>query len=200
VIPNALDLRVYPFRHRSSAMPRLLWMRTFHDIYNPLMALDILAQVQRVYPQATLTMAGQEKGLLDSIKECSRARGLDNNITFSGFLDQAGKQKIFATHDIFLNTSRVDNMPVSVIEACAFGLPVVATAVGGLPDMITNGKNGLLVADEDANGMSQAVLRLLFEPSLTASISHEARHWAEQFDWSQLLPLWEELFAAIMES
>jgi glycosyltransferase involved in cell wall biosynthesis len=194
IIPNGIDLSRYPYRHRPQAAPRLLWMRTFHEIYNPQMAVETLAQVRQEIPACTLTMAGQEKGALAATQALAGQLGLSRQVQFVGFLDTAAKQQQFAQHDIFLNTNRVDNMPVSVIEAAAFGLPVVATSVGGLPYMLRSGENGLLVPNEDSAAMSQAVLQLLGDVALAARLSAQGRQWAEGFDWSQVLPQWEQLF------
>ena len=61
-IPNVLDLEQYPFRLRRMVQPHLLWMRTFHPIYNPLLALEVVEQLHHHYPDVVLTMAGQDKG------------------------------------------------------------------------------------------------------------------------------------------
>ena len=62
VIPNAVDVAAYPYRHRADLRPRLFWMRTFHDVYNPELAIRAFARVRRAFPDATLVMAGQDKG------------------------------------------------------------------------------------------------------------------------------------------
>jgi glycosyltransferase involved in cell wall biosynthesis len=199
VIPNAIQIANYPYRNRRNIKPNLLWMRTFHEIYNPLLAVNVLAQVKRSFPQASLTMAGQEKGLLQATRQHVMELNLDESVRFVGFLGLQDKQCEFASHDIFLNTNRVDNMPVSVVEAAAFGMPIVATAVGGLPYLIRDGETGLLITDDDAAAMSDAVLRLLLEPNLAGELSANARRKAESFDWSVVLPQWENIFLSLSQ-
>ena len=191
VIPNVVRLEDYPFRLRSRPGPKLLWMRTFHEIYHPEMAIEVLKEVRRSIPEASLTMAGQEKGLLDTVRDLAQSYGLNGAVRFAGFLDQAGKRKEFAAHDIFLNTNRVDNAPVSVLEAAAFGLPVIATRVGGIPYLLDDGQNGLLVEDGDVKGMAQAVLRLLQEADLGEKLSFNGRILAESCAWEQVQQGWE---------
>jgi len=199
VIPNAIDKTLYPYRHRSHVCPRLLWMRTFHEIYNPKMAVETLAQLTHDFPEATLTMAGQEKGVLAATQAFARQLGVEARTRFAGYLDIRAKQTEFAGHDIFLNTNRIDNMPVSLLEAAAFGMPIVATCVGGVPYMIRDGENGLLVPNEDATAMARAVRRLVEEPGLAGCLSGNARLFAESHDWSALLPMWESLFQKVMD-
>ena len=140
-------------------------------------------------------MAGQEKGLLDSVRALAQEKGLNGSVRFAGFLDLDAKRREFAAHDVFLNTNRVDNYPVSVLEAAAFGLPVVATRVGGVPYLLDEGQTGLMVADSDVAGMSAAVLRLFREPGLAEKLSRNGRVLAESCSWEKVQPAWEEEFA-----
>ena len=194
VIPNILALDQYTYRHRAVVAPRLLWMRTFHEVYNPEMAVDVLADVRQTHPQATLSMGGQEKGLHAAVVASAAARGLAGAVAFPGFLDAAGKAREFAAHDIYLNTNRVDNTPVSVLEAAAFGLPIVATNVGGIPHLLRDGETGLLVPNEDAAAMANAVRRLLDEPALAARLSANGRRLAESCAWDAVKGQWAALF------
>jgi glycosyltransferase involved in cell wall biosynthesis len=98
-----------------------------------------------------------------------------------------------AQADIFLNTSNVDNTPVSVIEAMATGLCIVSTEVGGVAYLCARGKEALLVPVDDANAMASAVRSILTDPSLSKRLSRAARAKAEGFGWSEVLPKWEGL-------
>jgi glycosyltransferase involved in cell wall biosynthesis len=200
VIPNAIDLSLYPYRQRTCVAPRLLWMRTFHDVYNPEMAVRVLARVKQVHPEATLVMAGQEKGAQSAVRQLAAELGVDDGIRFPGYLDAAAKVREGHAADIFLNTNRIDNTPVSVIEACAMGLPVVATDVGGLADLLVERETGLLVPDDDHQAMAEAVLRLLAEPHLANRLSRQGRSMAERFSWEQTLPQWERLLEVVTSS
>ena len=197
-IPNVIDLDDYTFRERSQIEPRLIWMRSFHSIYNPEMAIEVLAELRRSFPQAMLTMAGVDKGLEDKTKRMADDAGLSDAVRFPGFLDASEKAREFASADIYLNTNCIDNMPVSVVEACAFGLPVVATRVGGLPYLIKHRENGLLVPNEDVEAMTSAVKELLDNPVLTQSISLGARRLAERSAWTRVRVDWEELVAKVL--
>ena len=198
VIPNVLAIEQYPYRQRQEVQPRLLWMRTFHEVYHPEMAVEVLAALQETHPHATLTMAGRDKGLLTQVKQLVERKSLKGSVRFAGFLDMAGKQQEFAAHDIFINTNRVDNMPVSVVEAAAFGLPIVSTAVGGIPYLLQHEETGLLVEDEDPVGMTEAARRLIREPDLVAHLSANGRQLAETCAWPQVKAQWNRLFEHIL--
>jgi glycosyltransferase involved in cell wall biosynthesis len=164
------------------------------------MAVQVLKSLAPEYSSARLTLAGQDKGMLQTLKTQVEAEGLEGCIRFVGFLDMPGKQKEFAAHDIFLNTNHVDNMPVSVLEASAFGLPVVATAVGGIPSMLIQDETALLVQDGDVVGMAEAVKRLLTEDGLAARLSINGRRLAETCSWPEVKKQWVTLFAGVLRS
>jgi glycosyltransferase involved in cell wall biosynthesis len=196
-IPNLIDLSDYSFRQRGPASPRLFWMRSFHSIYNPVMALRVLRQVRAVLPEATLTMGGQDKGLEPSLRREAVRMGVADAVRFVGFLDRAGKMREGEAADIFINTSRIDNTPVAIIEACAMGLPVVSTDVGGIRDLLSDGVSGLLVPDDDVQAMAEAILRLVSDPLLAQRLSTNGRRLAEASSWERVRVQWERLFAQL---
>lgn len=208
VIPNVLDLSRSEYLEREgfadAAAPRLLWMRTFHDVYHPELAIRTVARLRRDGVDASLTMAGQDKGLLAPCRELAAELGLVDHIEFVGFLDPAGKRQAFARHDIFLNTNRVDNTPVTVLEAMASGLPVVATAVGGVPHVLEHGAAGRLVPDLGVDATSRAlageVVSLAQGPSVVAELSRAGRRVAEGCSWPAVRELWLRLFANLAVS
>lgn len=197
VIPNVIDLTAYPYRPRRGLAPRLFWMRTFHPVYNPGMAIRVLARLRATHPGATLVMGGQDKGMQDEMRSLSRGLGVEGAVRFPGFLDQEGKSREGAAADIFVNTNRIDNMPVSVVEACAMGLPVVTTDVGGIRDLVADGETALLVPDDDDRAMTRSILRLLEEPDLAERLSVQGRRLAERSAWEQVFPQWRRLFEAL---
>ena len=200
IIPNIIDLDSYPFRERSRISPNLIWMRSFHEIYNPEMAVRVLANLRATHPDATLIMAGTDKGLEDGTRLLVDELGLKGSVRFAGFLDLDKKLKEFAGADIYINTTRIDNMPVSVVEARALGLPVVATDVGGLPYLIEHGTNGFLVPDEDVDAMAACIQMLLDSPELTRKISRNGRTLAERSAWTSVRPMWEKLIGEVIQN
>jgi glycosyltransferase involved in cell wall biosynthesis len=197
VIPNVLDLEKYRFKSRAKILPRLIWMRSFHEIYNPQMAIETLAELKKSYPAATLVMAGKDKGLETECRQLAKRLNVGDAVSFPGFLDDEKKAEEFSKADVYLNTNRIDNMPVSVLEAAAFGLPVVATRVGGVPFLIKDRENGMLCENENPLSMVKSVVSLLENPRLTEKISRNGRKLANRSDWQEVKKDWEKLFAEI---
>lgn len=199
VIPNLIQLDSYPYRPRRHLQPRLLWMRTFEKVYHPQMAVKVLSLLKGNFPSAHLTMAGQDQGELGPTRELAKACGLENDVRFVGFLDLAGKQREFDEHDIFLNTNRMDNMPVSLLEVAGSGLPIVSTRVGGIPYMLSDEETALLVENQDIEGMATSVQRLLTDPSMAMKLSLNGRKMAESCTWPNIRVQWESLFDEIIQ-
>jgi glycosyltransferase involved in cell wall biosynthesis len=199
VIPNIIDVTAYPYRHRWSVGPRLFWMRAFHALYHPEMAIRTLACLKESRPDASLVMAGQDLGLEGRVRRLAADMGLADAVRFAGFLDMDGKRREGAAADIFINTNRVDNQPVSVIEACAMGMPVVATSVGGIPFLLRHEETGLLVRDGDVEGMARAILRLTQEPELCSRLSSNGRTLAMHSDAEAVRSRWESVFARVLD-
>jgi len=201
VIPNAIELERYPFRLRLRAAPRMVWLRSFHEIYNPGMAVDVLARVRERHPEARLAMYGADKdGSLAQCREAARRLGVERAVEFRGAIPKEQVGAALSEADVFLNTTNVDNAPVSVVEAMACGLCVVSTGVGGVPFLVEDGVEGLLVRPADADGMAQAVLRLAEEDGLSARLSGAAWRRAQRHGWGAVLPQWLELLGLEADS
>lgn len=191
VIPNVLDIDCCTYRENRTPRPALLWMRTFHPHYDPLLAVRVLDRVSEAVPDVVMTMAGADQGILDQVVAEANRRGLSDRITFPGYLRLEEKRAALDEHDIFLNTNVVDNMPVSVLEAASAGLVPVATAVGGIPALLTNGENAVLVPPGDEVAMGDAVIELVADPARFRRLSQHARRLAEASSWPSVQRLWE---------
>ncbi|MCG3148778.1 MAG: D-inositol-3-phosphate glycosyltransferase [Verrucomicrobiae bacterium] len=198
-LPNAIELGMYRYRLRQGATPALVWLRAFHATYNPTLAPQVVKLLVEKYPDVHLTMVGPDKG--DGSLQATQAEaarlGVTDRVTFVGGVAKSEVPAWLTHGDIFLNTTNVDNTPVSVIEAMATGLCVVSTNVGGLPDLLEHDRTALLVPPNDAVAMAGAVEQILRDPLLAAHLSGNARAWAEAYDWGAVLPMWELQFNTV---
>jgi glycosyltransferase involved in cell wall biosynthesis len=198
LIPNGIDIECYPFFLREVLKPRLLWVRAFEKTYAPDMALHTLSKLLQKYPEATLTMVGPEKdGSLEACKLLANKMGISDKVVFTGKLERADWISLAKEHDIFINTAKFDNTPVSVVEAMALGLPVVSTDAGGIPFLIENGVDGILSGVGDASAMALAIETLLQSGELVGKICLAARKKAEQYAWDNTRPKWNLLLRDI---
>jgi glycosyltransferase involved in cell wall biosynthesis len=199
LLPNSIDLEKYHFKHRNCLALNLVWLRGFHDIYNPSLAVRVVALLAKEFPSVTLVMIGPDKGdgSLKLAKELARRLEVLDKITFAGPVPKGTTPQWLSKGDIFLNTTRVDNTPVSVLEAMACGLCVVSTNVGGIPYLLTDGCDALLVPGDEDTAMATAVRRLVTEDGLAERLSRNGRKKVEGFGWENILPEWEKILIKV---
>jgi len=199
LLPNGLELSNYPFRRRRPLQPKIVWLRAFHEIYNPSMAVRAVARLKDQFPGLRLIMTGADKG--DASKEQTLAAakdlGVQDLVQMNGPVPKANVPQSLESGDIFINTSSIDNTPVSVLEAMAAGLCVVSTDAGGMPYLLRSGHTGLLVPRDDDKAMAGAIRQLLEDQELADQIQLGARAQVAAFDWSAVLSQWQRLFASV---
>ncbi len=191
-IPNSIDIKNYPYQERDIDEPKLLWVRSFAKIYNPKMAVTVLSYLKKEFPNATLCMVGPDKEhLMESVKQL--ALDMNVSVSFKGKLSKKEWIALSENFNVFINTTDFDNTPVSLIEAMALGLPVVTTNVGGIPFLIENQKTGILVKNNDALGMVNAIKELHLNSKLRSSIVKSARAQVSFYDWNVVKLKWLDL-------
>jgi glycosyltransferase involved in cell wall biosynthesis len=190
-IPNQIDLSAYPFKQRTELKPNIFWLRSFDHTYNPGMAIDTLAILLKKYPSARLCMAGPVKDVsFEETKIRVNELGLSNSVLFPGLLSKKDWIAVAENYDIFINTTNIDNQPVSVIEIMALGMPIVSTNAGGIPYLLEDEKEALLVNVNDSTAMAEKIDVLLNDPAKANLLAVNARHKAEGFDWEILKKEW----------
>lgn len=188
-IPNFLEIESYPFLERRNISYKLLWVRSFDEIYNPKLALKIVEILLKKGKDVSLCMVGPEKdGSLAACKKIVQAKNLP--VTFTGILKKEEWISLSRNFDIFINTTNFDNMPVSVMEAMALGIPVISTNVGGLPFLIEHRKTGILLPPNDEQAFVKAIGSLIQDSSQVLSMTKEARKKILTKDWSWVKNLW----------
>jgi len=191
-IPNTIEIDDYKFKGRKIESIKLLWVRSFSKIYNPKLAVYVIKRLKELGEDVQLCMVGPDNdGSL--IKTKLLAKKLKINVEFTGGLQKSEWIKKSEAFNIFINTTNFDNMPVSVIEAMALGLPVVSTNVGGIPYLISDNKDGLLVAKENVEAMVNAILKFKIDNQFRTSMTVNARNKVEAFDWSEVKLLWDNV-------
>lgn len=193
-IPNTLEIGNYRYKERKIVVPHLLWVRSFARIYNPNMAVEVFKGIKIKYPEATLCMVGPEKdGSLEAAKLLAESYNL--NVTFTGKLSKKEWIALSEDYNLFINTTHFDNTPVSVMEAMALGLPVITTNVGGIPFLLDDHIDAVLVEDASVDQMVGAIERVYQDENLASMLSKNARAKVERFDWEIVKEAWGNLLS-----
>lgn len=194
VIENVLKLSDYEFHSKQSFRPNIFWMRTFEDVYHPFMAVEVLTKLKETFPEARMIMAGGDAGLLQQTKVLAAAKGLQNDITFPGYISNADKNKLSFDFDIYICTNKIDNAPVTLVEMMCLGLPIVTVNSGGIPFMIKNGENGIVVNFDDVSAMSSAISEIVKYPELGKRLVQNGLLTTKKYGAESVVQKWVSLF------
>lgn len=189
-LPNPFPIENFPYKAPDMDSVHLLWVRAFSSIYNPDLAVRILHEVRKTYPDATLTMVGPDKGELQPVQALINRLGLQKAVSITGPVPNEQLYQYFHSHSVYLNTTSYESFGVAVMEAAACGIPVVSTSVGEIPLLWQHGENILIADSIEPNQMAALVIRLIQEPELRRRLSEKARKKAEDFSWERIKPLW----------
>ncbi|HEX8089749.1 MAG TPA: glycosyltransferase family 4 protein [Blastocatellia bacterium] len=189
---NTVDFARFRYRKRDSLRPILFANRNLESHYNVECALRAFALVQRQVPPARLIVAGDgsERAKLHA---AAAELGL-KNIEFVGAVPPEQMPALYDRADIYLNSSDVDNMPLSILEAFACGLPVVTTDAGGIPYIVTDLETGLLARRGDHRALAASILRLLADDALGSKLASRAHEECRKYEWSAVSGQWHKLY------
>lgn len=196
VIPNIVDTNAFspspdPAAKRSGFTVAVT--RNMEHIYGLDIAIRSMAIARRQVPGLRLLVAGSGpecKALAALVEEL----GLNDIVEFVGRLDRVGVIELYRRADAALNPSRADNMPNSVLEALACGLPVVSTDVGGVSFLVKHGETAILVPPEDEQAMARAIVQLYTDEALRRRLCTAGRQYASQFSWDAIKDRWLSLY------
>ena len=194
-IYNLVDTRHFRFRDRVPLQPRFLANRNFEIHYGVDRVLRAFALIQRQIPDATLTVAGdgsQRQALIALAQELNL-----QNTNFIGQVEPGAIADIYDAADIYLNASEIDNQPLSILEAFSCGLPVVTTDAGGIPDIVIDRTNGMLVPCGDYSQMAERALELLANPELTRGVVQQGREECSRYSWEAVRDAWLNVYASL---
>jgi glycosyltransferase involved in cell wall biosynthesis len=198
IVPNIVDMERFRFRERDGLAPRLVSTRNFEELYNVACTLRAFGIVQRRWPAASLTLVGggREEPMLRELAADLRLR----HVTFAGRVSPDAIAGHYAAADIYIQSPNIDNMPTSVLEAYASGLPVVSTEAGGVPAILTHGEHGLLAPIGDHDALAAQVLRLLDDAALARRLARGALAACRRCTWLEVRQQWLRLYESVLPS
>jgi glycosyltransferase involved in cell wall biosynthesis len=157
--------------------------------------LEALELIRREAPNAALVIAGDGPRRKD-LQRTAEQLGLTHRVRFLGNRDDV--ERIYPLCDIYVQPSHAEGISLTILEACSCGLPVVATAVGGNPEVIEDGRTGMLVPADDAQSLAEAVLRLWRRPARARRMGRAARRRVRnEFSVERMVEQYMDLYREI---
>jgi glycosyltransferase involved in cell wall biosynthesis len=193
---NTVELDKFTFRERKPLRPVIVSNRNLEAHYGVADTLRAFAKIERESPDVRLIVAGDgsQRGMLHSL---ASELGL-KRVEFVGSVPPEQMPRLLDSADIFINASVVDNMPLSIIEAFASGLPVVTTGAGGIPYIVSHGRNGMVVAPGDSDALADAVLSLLRDEALAQHLIDNAQSDSIFYTWESVKSGWLEAYRELV--
>jgi glycosyltransferase involved in cell wall biosynthesis len=195
VIPNVIDRTRFPFRARPRPQAHIVSTRNLEPNYNVACTLRAFARVQARRPEATLTVVGSGSEAVP-LQVLAQALGL-RGVRFVGRIAPEAMGEAYDAADVYVQTPAVDNMPLSVLEAFASGLPVVSTDTGGVGAILTDGVHGLLAPPDDDAAVAAAILRLLDEPGLAPRLAEAGFRSTDALTWEVVRDRWRSAYGQL---
>ena len=194
VIPNHVEAEDFHHRERGERPAVVLSNRNFEALYNVEGLLDAFRVIQDAFPETELVIAGSGSQEVH-LKQKARELGL-RHVSFVGSVEPTEMVELLHRADLYLNASLIDNMPMSILEAFASGLPVVSSDAGGIPVIVEDGENGLLAPSGDSAALAAEAIRLFEDPALGRSLAQRAREdCLARYAADPALTAWEDLYA-----
>jgi len=195
-IPNMVDLAQFCFRARRPLRPHLICTRGFHPYYCVDVVVRAFAELQRIFPDARLDLVGggpleaEVRNLVSDMKL--------TGVSFKGVAAHREIGRFYDEADIFINASRLDNMPISILEAFASGVPVVSTEPEGMHYVIEHERTGLLSPTGDAPALARNVIRVLQDSELAERLVENARQELQRYCWAVVREQWLRVYRALV--
>jgi L-malate glycosyltransferase len=203
VIPNFLDCSAYRRLDASALRRRLapageklvIHVSNFRPVKRLGAVIEVFARIRRQLP-ARLLMVGDGPEL-GAATRLAQTLGVAADVEFLGEQDEV--LPLLSVSDVFLLPSAQESFGLAALEAMACDVPVVASRVGGLPEVIEHGVSGFLHPLDDLDGMAQSALRLLTDDALHARTAEAARRIAhERFCDVNIVPMYETYYAEVL--
>lgn len=192
VVPNVVDTEAFTGGMDGPPPPRLVSVRALEDLYGIDNILRAFPMIRQEFPDVTCDIYGDGSKRADL--EALAKRIDAGAIRFHGQVARQSVPGILAKGGVLVNSSRVDNMPHVIIEGFAAGIPIVSTDVGGIPYMVEDGTNALLVPPDQPNDLAAAVINVLRNPALSRSLVRHGRRESARYSWASARDLWIEVY------
>ena len=197
IIPNSVPIRsqekqVHPDQFNLVFLGRLGQRKGIYDL------LEAMKIIVVQHPEVKLFCGGD--GEVEEVQRFVKDNGLEENYLYLGWVDSTEKDELFSKCDIFVLPSYNEGLPMGILEAMSYGIPVISTRVGGIPDAILDGDEGFLVTPGDVMALAKCILLLVEDPTFKKHMSDLAlKKAAEQFSIERIAPRLEKLYESLQK-
>jgi len=194
ILPNIIEVNRFRFKTpKYRDQIKFICTRNLEPAYDIATLVKSFCIVKKELPNSSLTLVG-DGSLKNQIVDMISKYGIQDSVHIAGKVDPFDMPDYLASHDIYVNSSVIDNYPISIIEAFSCGLPVVSTSAGGIPFLIEHNVNGLLSKPGDEVAIADNMIRMARNLSLGIELSKNAKKIVEQHSWHKVWPTLKSMY------
>lgn len=163
---------------KTSEIKQILFLGFITELKGCFDIPEIVEKVTRQYDKIKVILAGS--GEVKKVQEILKKKKLEKYFIFPGWVKKEEKEKLLKTANLFLLPSYTEAMPMSILEAMGYGLPIIASNVGGIPQLVEDGKNGFMVKPGDIDGFATAILNIIKNDDLNYEMGKSSLEKADE--------------------
>ncbi len=206
VLPNGIDTNTFKGFSKQAIRDTLnvpvggkivIFTGRFYPVKGLGYLVEAFRTVSQKIPEAELWLVGNGADR-ESLTQAVAKNGLTGRVRFTGEVLHQKIPEYLAMADVFALPSLSEGFPLVILEAMALGLPIVASRVRGLPEIITDGENGFLVEPKNSAQLAQKIIQLLENPALRQNISDANKKKSQQYDWERVIDAMETIYSQVL--
>lgn len=211
-IPNGIDIEKFNIPYTkiesrnklkfSLSEKIILFVGTLHKFKGPQVLIKAMDKILKSIPNTKLVFVGKEhpKGYIGELEMLSKKLGIEKHVNFVGFVRDVFRKTLFyKAADVFvLPSTGPEIFGIVNLEAMACSVPIVASKIGGIPDVVKDGENGLLVSPGDSAALADAIIYLLENESVREKMGKNGRKKAEDYSWEEIAKDTEKIYLSLM--
>ena len=178
----------------------VLYLGVIHPHKGPDVLLKAMPKIIKEVPNTELVFVGRET-MKKELEMLSKKLGIDKHIKFAGFVEEILKPLYYKAADVFVLPSVMKHESFGIVnlEAMACGIPIVASIIGGVPDVVKDGENGLLVQPKDSNELADAIIYLLENKEEREKMGKNGRGKVKDYSWERIADMTEKIYEGMLE-
>jgi glycosyltransferase involved in cell wall biosynthesis len=208
VIPNGINLKDFlkspmknEFKKRFNLKENvILFVGAIRKEKGLLKLIHAIPGIINEFPQTSFVLIGKDWGFKKYLQQEGKRLGIEHHIHFLGVVNTSLLRESLRACDIFVNPSKYESFGISLLEAMASGKPIIATNVGGIPYIVRNGKNGIIVKQGDHEALAEAIKKLLSSSELQKQMGEHGLQFSKKYGWDNVVSQIEHLYQRVLSN
>ena len=209
VIPNGINMEDFDIQYSKEecreklGLPvdenMILFVGNLSPYKGPDVLIRAMSEISKKVPDTKLVFVGRGR-MKEELEKLCKNTGVERNVKFAGFVEESLKPLYYKAADVFVLPSMMitESFGIVNLEAMACGVPIVASKIGGVPDVVKDGENGLLAPPKNSEALAEAIIYLLENEEVRRKMGKNGRKKVENYSWDEIANKTERLYELIL--